>query len=108
MLPPLFPEERSATGDERQVLSAFLAYQRSVMAGKLNGLSEADARRRIVASDTTPIALVRHVGFVEREWFAGYLGGQAIAARPEDRDGSCRPSGRDRGIGHRGLCGGMC
>ena len=49
------------------------------MAGKLNGLSEADARRRIVASDTTPIALVRHVGFVEREWFAGYLGGQAIA-----------------------------
>ena len=87
VLPPLFPEERSATGDERQVLSAFLAYQRSVMAGKLNGLSEADARRRIVPSDTTPIALVRHVGFVEREWFAGYLDGQAIAVRPEDRDG---------------------
>jgi hypothetical protein len=92
VLPPLFPEERSATGDERQVLSAFLAYQRSVMTGKLNGLSEADARRRIVASDTTPIALVRHVGFVEREWFAGYLGGQPIVARPEDRDGWLVPA----------------
>jgi hypothetical protein len=92
VLPPLFPEERSATGDERQVLSAFLAYQRTVMAGKLNGLSEADARRRIVPSDTTPIALVRHVTFVEREWFAGYLGGEPIAARPEDRDGWLVPA----------------
>jgi len=87
VLPPLFPEERSATGTERHVLSAFLAYQRTVLAGKLNGLSEADARRRIVPSETTPIALVRHVTFVEREWFAGYLDGQPAAVTPEDRDG---------------------
>jgi uncharacterized protein YndB with AHSA1/START domain len=87
VLPPLFPEERSATGNERHVLSAFLTYQRSVLAGKLRGLSEADARRRIVPSETTPIALVRHVTFVEREWFAGYLDGQPAAVTPEDRDG---------------------
>lgn len=87
VLPPLFPEERSATGDERLVLSSFLAYQRSVMTGKLDGLSEADARRRMVPSDTTPIALVRHLSFVEREWFGAYLGDQPIAVRPEDRDG---------------------
>jgi uncharacterized protein YndB with AHSA1/START domain len=87
VLPPLFPEERSATGNERHVLSAFLAYQRSVMIGKLSGLSEEDARRRIVPSETTPIALVRHVTFVEREWFAGYLDGQPAAVTPEDRDG---------------------
>jgi hypothetical protein len=87
VLPPLFPEERSATGDERLVLSSFLAYQRSVMTGKLDGLSEADARRRVVPSETTPIALVRHLSFVEREWFGAYLGGQPIAVRPEDRDG---------------------
>jgi uncharacterized protein YndB with AHSA1/START domain len=92
VLPPLFPEERSATADEREVLSAFLAYQRSVMTGKLNGLSEADARRRIVPSDTTPIALVRHVSFVEREWFGAYLGGQPVEVRPEDRDGWWVPS----------------
>lgn len=87
VLPPLFAEERSATGDERQVLSGFLTYQRSVMTGKLDGLSEADARRRIVVSDTTAIALVRHLAFVEREWFGTYLGGQPVAVRPEDRDG---------------------
>jgi hypothetical protein len=87
VLPPLFPEERSATGDERLVLSSFLTYQRSVMTGKLDGLSEADARRRIVPSDTTPLALVRHLSFVEREWFGAYLGGQPNEVRPEDRDG---------------------
>jgi uncharacterized protein YndB with AHSA1/START domain len=84
VLPPLFPEEKSATGDESKVLSSFLAFQRAVVVGKLRGLSEEDARRRIVPSDTTPIGLVRHLTFVEREWFGGYLGERAPHGTPAE------------------------
>jgi len=73
VLPPLFPEERAATGDEAHVLTAFLDYQRHVMTGKLEGLSEANARRSVVPSRTTPIGLVRHLAFVEREWFGRWV-----------------------------------
>jgi hypothetical protein len=84
VLPPLFPEERAATGDEAHVLTAFLAYQRHVMTGKLNGLSEADARRRVVPSLTTPIGLVRHLTFVEREWFGHWLAQRPTALSGND------------------------
>jgi len=73
VLPPLFPEERAATGDERRVLAEFLRYQRWVMVGKLRGLSEEDARRRIVPSATTAIGLVRHLTGVERNWFVVHM-----------------------------------
>ena len=85
VLPPLFPEEKSATGDEAEVLSSFLAFQRSVVVGKLRGLSDEDARRRIVPSDTTPIGLVRHLTFVEREWFGRYLGERAHHGIPAEQ-----------------------
>jgi hypothetical protein len=46
---------------------------------KLRGLSESDARRRLVPSLTTPIGLVKHLAGVERNWFQ-----HIVAGRPRD------------------------
>jgi hypothetical protein len=88
VLPPLFPEELAATADERRVLAEFLRYQRWVMVGKLRGLSDADARRKIVPSLTTAIGLVKHLTGVERNWFLVHMGqvprDQAPGSRGDD------------------------
>ncbi|MGH3299287.1 MAG: DinB family protein, partial [Trebonia sp.] len=49
---------------------------RRVLPGKLRGLSEEDARRRLVPSLTTMLGLVSHAAAVERNWFQHYLGGK--------------------------------
>ncbi len=47
-----------------------------MVSGKVRGLSEEDARRRLVPSLTTMLGLVSHAAAVERNWFQHYLGGQ--------------------------------
>jgi hypothetical protein len=74
--PPLADEEDLfAVAAERETLEAFLEYHRTALSGKLRGLSEEDARRRLVPSLTTMIGLVSHAAAVERNWFQHYLGG---------------------------------
>lgn len=50
-------------------LEAFLDEHRRAMAACLDGLTEEQARRRLVASKTTLLGLVKHVTFVELVWF---------------------------------------
>lgn len=57
------------TGDERTVLEHQLEVQRADLVGLLDGLSEDEARARLVSSLTTPIGLVLHTTFVEQVWF---------------------------------------
>ncbi|MFI1193999.1 DinB family protein [Micromonospora sp. NPDC020750] len=57
------------TGDERAVLESFLDFHRATVTRKLRGLSDADARRRLVPSLTTLAGLVKHLTLVERNWF---------------------------------------
>lgn len=61
------------TGDERAVLTSFLDFHRAVLLRKLRGLSDADARRRLVPSATTLVGLVKHLTLVERNWFPTLL-----------------------------------
>jgi hypothetical protein len=61
---------------ERETLEWFLDYHRRALSGKLRGLSEEDARRRLVPSLTTLLGLVSHAAAVERNWFQHYLGGK--------------------------------
>ncbi len=60
---------------EREMLEGFLDYHREALTGKLRGLSEEDARRRLVPSLTTLLGLVSHAAAVERNWFQHYLAG---------------------------------
>jgi len=71
--------EQALTGSERAQLEAFLHDNRRELAGILDGLTEEQARRRLVPSRTTPLGLVKHVIFAERVWFHVALGGQARA-----------------------------
>jgi hypothetical protein len=57
------------TGDERTVMEYQLEVQRSDLATLLDGLTEEEARARLVPSLTTPLGLVTHVTFVEQVWF---------------------------------------
>ena len=74
--PPLADVDDVVTAAERETLEWFLEYHRRALSGKLRGLSEEDARRRLVPSLTTLLGLVSHAAAVERNWFQHYLGGK--------------------------------
>lgn len=57
------------TGPERLLLEATMDRNRRAVADTARGLSETDVRRRLVASLTTPIGLVKHAAMAERRWF---------------------------------------
>jgi uncharacterized damage-inducible protein DinB len=69
-----------STGSERQVLEAFLDFHRQVLASKVDGISESEARHRLVPSKTTLAGLIKHMIGVERGWFQEVLAGR----KPED------------------------
>ena len=55
--------------DERTTLESFLDDYRDIVVRKVSGLSEADARRRLVPSATTVAGLVKHLRWAEYGWF---------------------------------------
>ncbi|PPJ26853.1 mini-circle protein [Nocardia nova] len=63
-----------ATGTERELLETMLDQARADLIGTVRGLSETDARTRLVPSLTTPITLIKHATFAERMWFQRTLG----------------------------------
>ena len=54
---------------------AFLAFGRSCVLKKVDGLDEEQLRRRLVVSDTTLLGLVQHLTDAERYWFGYTLAG---------------------------------
>ncbi|WP_229403560.1 DinB family protein [Micromonospora okii] len=79
------------TGDERAVLESFLDFHRATVSRKLAGLSDADARRRLVPSLTTLAGLVKHLTLVERNWFPFLLApepGDAYMTSEEEAEAS--------------------
>lgn len=61
--------EVAAVADERTTLESFLDYYREAVKGKVRGVSEDDARRRLVPSATTLAGLIKHLSRVEASWF---------------------------------------
>ena len=59
---------------------AFLDFQRACVFKKIEGLDDEQLRRRLVASDTTLLGLVKHLADGERWWFAHHLGGDPAYA----------------------------
>ncbi len=64
-----YRSETTLTGTEREQLEAFLHDNRLEVLGVLDGLTDEQARRRLVPSKTSPLALVKHAVFVEQAWF---------------------------------------
>ncbi len=89
--------EQMLIGAEQEQLEAFLDDNRSELAGALAGLTEEQARRRLVPSLTTPLGLVKHAACVERVWFqASLLGrGRHELGIPEHIDDSFRLAAAD-------------
>ncbi|MCP1412867.1 DinB family protein [Paenarthrobacter sp. A20] len=55
--------------DARTQFDTFLDEHRRALNASLDGLTEEQARRRLVASRTTLLGLVKHATFVEKVWF---------------------------------------
>jgi len=88
----------SYTGTERELLVEFLDWHRTAVHRKLTGLSEADARRRLVESVTTPAGIVKHLAEVERWWFQMVLAGRRdvpMLSTEEDPDADFRVDDAD-------------
>lgn len=85
-VPPLFPDELVAAAGERPVLETFLDLYRDAVVRKVTGVSDEDARRRLVPSLTTLGGLLRHLRYVETEWFGQVLAGHD-ADQPPGPDG---------------------
>lgn len=62
-------------GTERAILENMLDYNHDALIETVRGLSEADARRRLVASLTTPISLIKHAAGAERIWSQRFWAG---------------------------------
>jgi uncharacterized damage-inducible protein DinB len=83
--PPLPPDVANPEG-ERETLQGFLDHYRVVIVRKVAGLSLEDATRRVVASDSTLLGIVKHLGYVERGWFQSGIGGQVFEVPWTDED----------------------
>jgi Protein of unknown function (DUF664) len=69
--------ENSLIGSERAQLLAFVHDNRLEVAALLDGLTEEQARARLVPSATTLLGIVKHCSFVEKAWFHVSLAGRS-------------------------------
>jgi hypothetical protein len=63
------------SGTERSLIEDMLDRNRDALIDTARGLSDVDARRRLVASLTTPISLIKHAAAAERIWFQRFWAG---------------------------------
>jgi hypothetical protein len=61
--------------DERTQLDAFIEEYRTAIEATLDGLTEEQARRRLVPSATTLLGLLKHVTWMQVIWFQECVGG---------------------------------
>ena len=63
--------------DERTQLEAFVEEYRSALESSLDGLTDEQARSRLVPSATTLLGLLKHVTWMQRVWFEECIGGRS-------------------------------
>lgn len=69
------PINRITNGPERTIIENMLDRNREALIETARGLSEAEARARLVVSLTTPIGLIKHAAAAERIWFQRFWAG---------------------------------
>jgi uncharacterized damage-inducible protein DinB len=79
------PASKAFGEDERSVLLGYLAYHRAVLARKIDGVSDDDARRAASPpSVLTLLGLIRHMTDVERWWFRRVVQAEDVPGLFED------------------------
>ncbi len=63
--------------DDRVQVEAFMEDYRSALESTLDGLTDEEARSRLVPSATTLLGLVKHVTWMQRIWFEECVGGRS-------------------------------
>ena len=67
------------TTDQRERIDELIDEYRRALHDSLDGLTEEEARRRLVPSETTLLGLVQHATFVEGVWFDQAITGRTYA-----------------------------
>jgi len=71
--------------DPKEVLLGFLDYYRSVIARKIEGLTDAEMRESRLPSGWSPLELVKHLVYMERRWLRwGFLAEQVPDPRGDE------------------------
>ena len=84
-MPLPFPSPMDPIASRSEVFLRYLDFFRSVVVGKLEGLSETDLRSSRLPSGWTPIELVKHLTFVELRWLEWGFEGRAVPKPWGDR-----------------------
>ena len=75
------PSEQAAEAGahEKELLASFLDYQRETLLWKLSGLTDEQLRRTWTPTGLSLLGLVKHLGYVEHNWFQGrFMGGELL------------------------------
>lgn len=64
--------------DERTQLDSLIEEYRRAIESTLDGLTEEEARRRLVPSATTLLGLLKHVTWMQRVWFEVCVAGESL------------------------------
>jgi hypothetical protein len=72
------PSTTAWTEDLRRRFEELLQEYRTGLRARLDGLTEEQARRRLVPSKTTLLGLVKHVTYVEAVWFDQAITGRSL------------------------------
>jgi hypothetical protein len=71
---------------EMDSLLAFLDFHRATLLWKVDGLAKEQLSRPLTPSGTNLLGLVKHLGYVERYWFAIFFAGLDLELPYSDQD----------------------
>lgn len=87
MLPtPTLPPEPEHSAAEREMLNAYLDYQRGVVLRKVGGLDGSRLREVMTPTGLTLLGMVKHLANVERYWFRIIFAGERLDVAWSDED----------------------
>ncbi|GAB3654431.1 DinB family protein [Zhihengliuella somnathii] len=73
------PDDPPCAASERGTLLAFIDYYRAVMLRKAEGLTREELARTVAPSTMSLVGMIKHLAYVEHEWFAHRLDGRPMA-----------------------------
>jgi uncharacterized damage-inducible protein DinB len=72
-------QDRPPSGPEKELLVAFLDFQRDTLLWKVSGLTDAQLTQEQTPSGMTLLGLVKHMAYVERNWFQIRFSGRPLS-----------------------------